>query len=97
MLTSKQRAYLKSAAQKIDPVYQVGKSGISREQADGIAKYLKAHELIKIKILDNNLLSASEAANELASLVGAEVVIVMGSKAVLYKPNPEKPVISGTL
>lgn len=97
MLTSKQRSYLKGVASKLDPVFQVGKGGISPEQADGIAKYLKAHEIVKIKVLDNSLISAGEAANEIASLTGSEVVIVIGSKAVLYKRNPEKPVISQNL
>lgn len=97
MLTSKQRAYLKSVAQTIDPVFQVGKGGISPEQAEGVAKYLKAHEIIKVKILDNSLYSADEAAKELADMTGSEVVIVIGSKAVLFKRNPEKPVISQNL
>ena len=97
MLTSKQRAYLKSEAQKIDPVFQIGKGGITPEQTDGIGKYLKAHELIKIKILGNNLLSPDEAAREIAQATGSEVVIVIGSKAVLFKRNPEKPIISQNL
>lgn len=97
MLTSKQRAYLKSEAQKIDPVFQVGKGGVSQDQAEGISKYLKAHELIKIKILDNSMMSAREAAEEIANLTESEVVIVIGSKAVLFKRNPEKPIISQNL
>lgn len=97
MLNSKQRAYLKSVASKIEPAFQVGKGGISREQAEGVAKYLKAHEIIKIKILDNSLCSADEAAAELAEMTGAEVVTVIGSKAVLFKRNPEKTVISMNL
>lgn len=97
MLTSKQRAYLKSVAQTIDPVYQVGKGGISDELTDGVSKYLKAHEIIKIKVLDNALVTASEVANEIAAATGSEVVIVIGSKAVLFKRNPEKPIISQNL
>ncbi len=97
MLNSKQRAKLKGIASKLEPVFQVGKGGVGREQAEGIEKYLKAHEIIKIKILENSLCSADEAASELAKLTGAEVVTVIGSKAVLYKPNPEKPVISAEL
>ena len=35
MLTSKQRAYLKSIAQTLDPVYQVGKGGVTKDLSDG--------------------------------------------------------------
>ena len=97
MLNSKQRAYLKSVAANLDPVFQIGKGGVSKEQAEGIAQYLKAHEIIKIKILDNSLYSANEAAQEIAELTGSEIVIVIGSKAVLFKRNPQKPVISQNL
>lgn len=97
MLTSKQRSYLRSEASKLEPAFQVGKGGVSAEQAEGIEKYLVAHELVKIKILDNSLCTADEAAAELAKMTGAEVVTVIGSKAVLYKRNPEKPVYSQNL
>lgn len=97
MLNSKQRAYLKSVAAGLDPVFQIGKGGVSKEQAEGIAQYLKAHEIIKIKVLDNSLYSAKEAAQEIAEMTSSEVVIVIGSKAVLYKRNLEKPVVSQNL
>lgn len=97
MLTSKQRAYLKSVAQTIDPAFQVGKGGISPELTDGIARYLKAHEIIKVKILENALTQASDIAAEIALATDSEVVIVIGSKAVLFKKNPENPVISRNL
>lgn len=97
MLTSKQRSYLKGIAANIEPAFQIGKGGVSKEQAEGISKYLTAHELVKIKVLDNSLYTADEAARELASLTGSEVVIVIGSKAVLFRPNPEKPTVSQNL
>ena len=82
---------------KLDPVFQVGKGGVSREQAEGISKYLTAHEIVKIKVLDNSLYSADEAAREIAELTDSEVVIVIGSKAVLFRRNPEKPTVSQNL
>lgn len=94
MLNSKQRAYLKGVASKLDPVFQVGKGGVSQEQAEGIAKYLKAHEIVKIKVLENSLYTAQEAAQEIAQLTDSEIVIVIGSKAVLFKRNPERPTVS---
>lgn len=94
MLTSKQRSYLKSLAANIDPTFQIGKSGVIDTQVAQIDDYLRVHELIKIKILENSMYTAREAAQEIADKIGAEVVITIGSKAVLYKPNPDEPVIN---
>lgn len=94
MLNSKQRAYLKGLAANIDPTFQIGKGGVNDAQVAQIDDYLRVHELIKIKVLENSMYTSREAAEEIASKIGADVVIVIGSKAVLYKPNPEKPVIN---
>ena len=93
MLTSKQRSKLKAIAANLDPVFQVGKGGVNEQQVLQIADYLRVHEIIKIKCLDNSLYTAREAAEEIASAIDAEVVITIRSKAVLYKRNPEKPII----
>lgn len=93
MLNSKQRAQLKSIAAGIEPVFQIGKGGINDAQVAQIDDYLRVHEIIKIKCLDNSMYTPREAAEEIAAKIGAEVVISIGSKAVLYKRNPEKPVI----
>ena len=93
MLTSKQRAYLKGLAANIDPTFQIGKSGVIDTQVAQIDDYLRVHELIKIKILENSMYTARAAAEEIAEKINADVVLVSGSRAVLYKPNPEKPII----
>ena len=92
-MTTKQRAYLKGLAANIDPTFQIGKSGVIDTQVAQIDDYLRVHELIKIKILENSMYTAREAAEEIAEKINADVVLVIGSKAVLYKPNPEKPII----
>ncbi|MBQ8623640.1 MAG: YhbY family RNA-binding protein [Oscillospiraceae bacterium] len=94
MLNSKQRAYLKGLAANIDPTFQIGKGGVNDAQVAQIDDYLRVHELIKIKVLENSMYTSREAADEIAAKIGADVVIVIGSKAVLYKPNPEKPIIN---
>lgn len=93
MLNSKQRAQLKSIAAGLEPTFQIGKDGINDAQVAQIDDYLRVHEIIKIKCLDNSMYTSREAAEEIAERIGAEVVIAIGSKAVLYKRNPEKPVI----
>ncbi|HJA25102.1 MAG TPA: YhbY family RNA-binding protein [Candidatus Fournierella merdigallinarum] len=84
MLTSKQRAALRKAANGLDPVFQVGKGEIDETLIKSTADCLAARELIKMKVLETSLYSAREAAERLAEETGAEVVQVIGSKFVLF-------------
>ena len=65
-MTSKQRAYLKSLAMKIDPIYNSGKGSISPELVQGVRDALEARELIKIGVLQNCMDDPKELANVLA-------------------------------
>lgn len=93
MLTSKQRAVLKSIAAKEDTILQVGKNGIIDTLVTQVSDALKARELIKMKVQDGAMLSPAEAANELAEKTKSEVVQVIGNKFVLFKRNPQNPKI----
>ena len=93
MLTSKQRAYLRSLANGIDAIFQVGKNGVTPELRDTVHNALEARELVKISVLDNNMLGPAEAAEMLASRTGADIVQVIGNKFVLYRASKTKPVI----
>lgn len=93
MITTKQRAYLKSLASKLEPIFQIGKGGVSEVQMTAIDDYLRKHEIVKVKVLDNSLYTAREAADEIAEAINAEVVQVIGSRAVFFKRNAQKPVI----
>lgn len=93
MLTSKQRSYLKSLATNIEPIFQVGKGGISDVMAQEISKALEARELIKITVLRNSDYDARLAVAELAEATGAEPVAAIGSKCILYKKNHKEPKI----
>ena len=90
MITSKQRAYLRSLSQKLDTIFQIGKGGIGDETCTQIANALEARELIKARVLDNSGYTASEAAEEIASVIGCEVVSCVGTKFVLYKESVKK-------
>ena len=91
-LTSKQRAQLRGLAATADTILHIGKDGITENviaQANGA---LEARELIKGKVLDNNLeYDARTAAEELAAVTRSEVVQVIGSKFVLYRETHSKP------
>ena len=87
MLTSKQRARLRAMANSMDTIYQVGKGGIEEALVKGVSDALEARELIKLRVLDNAAYSAREAADALAAATGADVVSVVGSRFVLYRPS----------
>lgn len=93
-MTSKQRAYLRSLANTLQPIVHVGKGGM----ADTIVKQaddaLTARELVKGKVLESAPETAREAAEALAQAVNAEVVQVIGRVFVLYRPHPEEPKIT---
>ena len=93
MISTKQRAELKGLAMKMKPSFQIGKGGVNDAQVAQIDDYLRVHELIKVKVLDNSLYTAREAADEISEKTGAEVVQVIGSNFVLYKRNETDPKI----
>ena len=84
-MTSKQRAYLKSLAMTIDPVFQIGKAGVTPELTQAVDEALEARELIKLAVLKNCLEDGSQMAAVLAERTHAEVVQVIGRKIVLYR------------
>ena len=93
-MTSKQRAKLRAMANPLDTILQIGKGGINENTVKQVDDALTARELIKIRVLENSLYSAKEAAAEIAEATGCIVVQILGTRITLYRPNPEKPVIS---
>ena len=89
-LTSKQRAQLRSLATNLDTIVQVCKDGIGDNLVKQVNDALEARELIKGRGLENSLLTAREAAEELAVAARCEVVQVIGSKFVLYRMQHDK-------
>lgn len=88
-MTSKQRAYLKSLAMKLDPVFNVGKASITPEFTTAIAEVLETRELIKIAVLKNCLDEPREIAEVLAERTHSQVIQVIGKKIVLYKESKD--------
>ena len=93
MLTSKQRAALRSIAANYDTIFQIGKGGVTEAMCAQIGEALRKRELIKLRVLDNSCYTAREAADQIADFLDADVVQVIGSKFVLFRRNPEEPVI----
>jgi RNA-binding protein len=89
MITSKQRSYLRSLGNTIEPIFQIGKGGINENLIQQVKDALEARELIKITVLKNSLLDTRETCDELARLVGAEPVQAIGNRFILYKQSRE--------
>lgn len=92
-MTSRQRAYLRSLASTIQPIYQIGKSIVTPELTAGIDEALEARELIKINVLKNCMDTPMNVANIIAERTHSEVVQVIGKKIVLYRPSKTNPKI----
>lgn len=91
-MTSKQRAYLKSLASNLEPIFQVGKASITPEITKAIDEAFNKRELIKISVLKNCIDDPNEIAQIIAERTHSLVVHVIGKKIVLYKEakEPEK-------
>lgn len=92
MITSKQRAALRSQSNGMETIFQIGKGGISDMLVQQVEDALKAREMIKLRVLESAPVFAREAAQELAEKCGAEIVQVIGSRFILFKRNLEKPI-----
>lgn len=90
MLTSKQRAYLKSMAMTMDPIIYIGKASLTPENTINIEEALAARELVKVGVHQNCLDDPREIAEIVAERTHSEIVQVIGKKIVLYRPGKDK-------
>ncbi len=93
MLTSKQRAYLRGLGNTLEPIFLIGKGGVTEIMIEEINTVLEARELIKLKILNNSLEEPREAAQVIAERLEADIVQVIGGKFILYRESQENPQI----
>ena len=89
-MTSKQRAYLRGFANKIEPIFQIGKGGITENLIVQLSDALEARELIKITVLKTAPDYARDLANEIAEETNSEVIQVIGNKITLFRQRKEK-------
>lgn len=92
-MTSKQRAYLRSLANTMDPIFQIGKGSLTPEVTEAINECFNNRELVKITVLKNCLDDPKAIGQILAERTHSQLVHVMGKKIVLYKPDKENPKI----
>ena len=84
-MTSKQRAYLRGLANTMEPIFQVGKGGISEVLIEQLDNAIEARELIKITVLETAPGSAKELAVQIANSTNSEVVQTIGNKITLFR------------
>lgn len=85
MISSSERAKLRSLAQNINPIFQIGKNGVGDNQVNDILDALNAHELIKISVLKSAETPTKLVLDEVCERTGAEPVTAIGNKIVIYK------------
>ena len=92
-MDSKTRAKLRSLANPIEAILQVGKNGLGDALQKQVDDALTASEMIKLTVLETCPETPREMAAVLAAATGAEVVQVVGRKVTLYRKNPEKTIL----
>lgn len=85
IMTSKQRAYLRSLANTLEPIFQIGKSGISENLIQQLSDALEARELIKIHVLETAPDTAKNLGIEISDLTNSTLVQTIGNKITLFK------------
>ncbi len=90
MITGKQRAYLRKEAHTIEPVFQIGKDGVTDALANAVDEALEKREILKVHILETAMLDTRETCDELAKRLNAEPVQAIGNKFILYREASEE-------
>lgn len=90
MLNNQTKKILRKLAHDIKPSVQVGKYGISNGTIQQIDESIKAHELIKVQLLQNATITKEEVAEIILKNLSVEIIQIIGRQIILYKRNDEK-------
>lgn len=88
-MNGKQRAFLRKMAHDLDPIFQVGKGGVTPELTKSVGEALEKRELIKITILKNCMEDVKEVANTIAERSHSDIIQVIGRRFVLYRESKD--------
>lgn len=89
MLTGKQKRFLRGKAHHLNPIFQVGKTGVNENMIQQLNEALEKRELIKVQILQNCMEDKEDVAAEISEGTDAETVQIIGNVIVLYKESEE--------
>ncbi len=96
-LKGKQKAKLKSVGQNFDVIVRVGDKGVTDNVIVSLNEALEARELVKVSIQNPDRAYRKECISELAEATDSLIVNIIGKTALLFRVNPDNPVISGKL
>lgn len=88
-MTTKERVYLKGLAANLEPVFQIGKAGLTPEVTEAVRETFNTRELVKLGVLKNCMEDPRQIAGFIADRTGSSVVQVIGRKIVLYKESKD--------
>ena len=89
MLTGKQKRELRKMAHHLNPIFQVGKEGVTENMLEGIDQAIVKHELIKVKVLESCEEDTRIVALKISEYTKAEVAQIIGRTIVLYLYNKD--------
>lgn len=90
-LSPRQKRYLRSLAHKLKPVVMIGAAGLSGAVARTLEEELLNHELIKVRVRNDEPAEREAIIEALGRDFEAAPVQRMGHIVTLYRPHPEKP------
>lgn len=89
-LTGKQKRFLRSEANSLTPIFQIGKNGLTVEMIKEFEDSLENKELMKVQLLQNTDWTASEAVDFIEENSDIAVVQKIGRVLVLFKPSDKE-------
>ena len=92
-LTGKQKSFLRSMGQKLEPVVMMGKEGVTPTVVEAAREAIKKRELIKVRVLQNCMEEPDDAITMLAERADVNLVQIIGRNGLLFKRNYDKPKI----
>ena len=88
-MIGKQRAYLRKSAHDMEPIFRIGKGGVTPELTKSVSEALEKRELIKLTILKNCMEDVKDVALVISERTQSEVIQVIGRRFVLYRESKE--------
>lgn len=89
-LNANQKRYLRGFAHDLKPVILVGQKGVTDALLKELDLALAHHELVKLRLADDDRASRTESIERIAAESRAEVVQSIGRTACFYRRNPER-------
>lgn len=90
-LTARQRADLKARAHPLEPVVRVGQAGLTDAVMVEVDRALSSHELIKVKLGQDDREARAAIGDEMCARAGAALVQRVGKVIVLWRPRADAP------